>query len=144
MHPRTLGHLLEHSADTGKLLPHAQRLLALRHALSGALPTQLRRSCEIANYKQGIVVIFAENGALATKLKLLVPSLIQHLRKSAGDLTAIRVEVQPAIPVRQPPAKQAVLTDAAAKALRELEAQLPDYKLKSAIAVLASRARKGK
>ena len=141
MHPRTLGHLIEQSAETGRLMPHAQRLIALRQALSGALPAQLRRSCEIANYKQGIVVIFAENGALATKLKLLVPSLIQHLRKTASDLTAIRVEVQPATPVPKPQVKQAVLSDAAAKALRELESQLPDSKLKSAISALADRAK---
>ena len=122
-------------------MPHAQRLIALRQALSGALPAQLRRSCEIANYKQGIVVIFAENGALATKLKLLVPSLIQHLRKTAGDLTAIRVEVQPTTPVQKPQAKRAVLSATAAKALRELEAQLPDSKLKSAISALADQAK---
>jgi len=62
---RSVRAFLEAGIDT--LMPQAQRLLELRTILSGALPPNLRRSCAIANYLQGKVVIFADNSAVAAK-----------------------------------------------------------------------------
>jgi hypothetical protein len=121
------------------LMPQAQRLMELRRIAAGALPGNLLRSCSIANYKQGKVVIFAENSAVAAKLKLLAPTLRDHFLKSAIEITGIDVEVQPTNPVPEPPAKHTHLSSGAAQALAELADQLPDSKLKSSINALAGQ-----
>jgi len=121
------------------LMPQAQRLMELRRIAARALPGNLLRSCSIANYKQGKVVIFAENSAVAAKLKLLAPTLRDHFVKSAIEVTGIDVEVQPTNPAPPPPAKHTHLSSGAAQALTDLADQLPDSKLKSSINALADR-----
>lgn len=121
------------------LMPQAQRLMELRRIAAGALPGNLLRSCSIANYKQGKVVIFAENSAVAAKLKLLAPTLRDHFVKSAIEVTGIDVEVQPTNPPPEAPAKHTHLSPGAAQALSELAEQLPDSKLKSSINALAGQ-----
>ncbi len=121
------------------LMPQAQRLIELRRIAAGALPGNLLRSCSIANYKQGKVVIFAENSAVAAKLKLLAPTLRDHFVKSAIEVTGIEVEVQPTNPAPPPPAKHTYLSTGAAQALTDLANQLPDSKLKSSISKLAEQ-----
>lgn len=121
------------------LMPQAQRLMELRRIAAGALPGNLLRSCSIANYKQGKVVIFAENSAVAAKLKLLAPTLRDHFMKSAIEVTGIDVEVQPTNPAPPPPEKHTHLSPGAAQALTDLAGQLPDSELKSSINALAGR-----
>lgn len=139
MHPKNLRSYL--SDGISSLLPQAHRLLELRRILAQALPENLRRSSSIANYKQGKVVIFAENSAVAAKLKLLAPTLTSVLVKSGFEVTAMQVEVQP----KEPPAalrdKHAQLSDKAAAELTELSKQLPDSQLKTSILSLAKNAR---
>ena len=76
------------------LMPQAQRLIELRRIAAGALPGNLLRSCSIANYKQGKVVIFAENGAIAAKLAHYRPKLISSFTGRGIEVTAIEVSVQ--------------------------------------------------
>ena len=129
-------------AGIQSLMPQAQRLLELRRILSGTLPPNLQRSCTIANYMQGKVVIFAENSAVAAKLKLMAPDLRDQFVKRAIEVTGIDIQVQPKEPV-QTVGKTAEMTDGALSSLSELESQLPDSKLKSAISSLLSRHRSG-
>ena len=78
MHPKNLRSFLADGISS--LIPQAQRLIELRQVIAGLLPTNLRRSSSIANYKQGKIVIFAENSAVAAKLKLLAPGLLKFIR----------------------------------------------------------------
>ena len=136
---RSVRAFLEAGIDT--LMPQAQRLLELRTILSGALPPNLRRSCAIANYLQGKVVIFAENSAVAAKLKLLEPNLRANLMRHSIQVTGITIRVQP----KQPPEiianRAPVRSESAARCLLALADQLPDSKLKTALSELAARHR---
>ena len=122
------------------LMPQAEYLLRLRKILAEALPPNLRRSCTIANYMQGKVVIFAENSAAAAKLKLLLPELQNLLTKRGVQVTGIGIRVQPKEPVERRE-KHALLTDEAVRSLTELAKQLPDSKLKKTISGMARRNR---
>ena len=137
MHPKNLRSFL--ADGISPLIPQAQRLLELRTVIAGFLPTNLRRSSSIANYKQGKVVIFAENSAVAAKLKLLAPGLQGDLIKSGYEVTGIEVQVQPRN--RPPPQveKHAILSTRAREELRALSDQLPDSSLKNAVLTLARR-----
>ncbi len=94
MHSQNIGAYLDSSEGLGSLMPQAARLLELRRQLSEVLPKPLAKSCEIANYKQGKVVIFAENGAIAAKLAHYRPRLISLFCERGIEVTAIEVSVQ--------------------------------------------------
>jgi hypothetical protein len=140
---REFGSYLKHPESIGSLMPQVARLLELRRALAEFLPSNLSRSCMIANYRQGKVVIFAQSGAVAAKLKLLTPSLLAHLAKRAPQVTGVVIEAQPAGPVAVPFSKAAQLSQNSAETLAQFAAELPDSALKTAIARIALRNRPG-
>ena len=140
MHPRNLGALLKSSIDP--LMPQAKRLLELRQILKDTLPDNLARACSVANVKQGKVVIFAENSAVAAKLKLVAPTLKNRLLESGHEVTGIDVEVQLKLRESTPRTPEHRLTPAAAQELSALADQLPDSALKNVIISLASKVSK--
>jgi len=140
MHSKNLRTYLDSAAGIAALLPQAERLIELRRIYSEIMPQQLSRSSSIVNYKQEIVVIFAENNAIAAKIKLLSPRLVNDFAKRGLQVTGIRLEVQP----RQTPRaetlkKHAKLSPAGAASLEALAKSLPESKLKQALAELALR-----
>jgi hypothetical protein len=123
-------------------MPQARRLIELREILAAVLPESLARHCSIANYKQGKIVIFAANGAIAAKLKLMLPTLSEQLSKRAMEVTGLEVCVQPLNSDPQVVEKSAKMSSEAAWALVRLGEQLPDSELKIALGKFASRHRK--
>jgi len=104
------------------------------------LPPGLRKHATLANFKNGTLVIFADNSAVAAKLRLMLTALGDRLKTSGVEHTGIKVEVQPSEPPPPRRNKQAVMSAAGADSLRQLSAQLPDSKLKTVIDRLADSA----
>jgi len=122
-------------------MPQARRLIELRRILATILPESLARWSSIANVKQGRVIIFAANGAVAAKLRLLSPTLLEQLSKRGTEVTGLEVRVQPSPPTLQATDKSATMSSAGASSLRDLCEQLPDSELKSVVGRLAHRHR---
>lgn len=128
----------------GRVASQAALLLRLRESASLVIPAALLRSASIANFKQGKVVIFAENNAIAAKLRLFEPRMIDVWARQGVQVSSIRCEVQPGRAGGLAPQKGARLSPAAADALGALEAGLPaDSPLREAVGALTRRARKG-
>ena len=140
MHSKDLRAYLDTANGISGLLPQVERLIEIRRIYSRLVPQQLLRSSAIVNYKQQKLVIFAENNAVAAKLRLLSPRLVDDFSKSGVEVTGIRLEVQPrdANPAVTA-AKTARLSPAGAHRLSELARQLPDSRLKQALADLSTR-----
>ena len=109
-------------------------------ASTQALPPGLRKHATLANFKNGTLVIFADNSAVAAKLRLMLTALGDRLKTSGVEHTGIKVEVQPSEPPPPRRNKQAVMSASGADSLRQLSAQLPDSKLKTVIDRLADSA----
>jgi hypothetical protein len=141
MQAKRLGEYLDVADGTSRLVPQAALLLAIRRQLSEVLPDHLQRSCVIANYKQGVVVVVAGSNAAAAKLRHLAPRMIEVLGKRGLKATGIKVDVQPAgSSAMQVPEKKALPLSAGARAaLARLECQLPDSPLRHAVRRLASK-----
>jgi hypothetical protein len=122
-------------------MPQARRLIELRKILAAMLPESLARSCSIANYKQGKVVIFAANGATAAKLKLMLPTLSEQLSQRGIEVTGLEVCVQPLSSGSQVIEKSAKISLEATLELTRLCEQLPDSELKTILRKFASRHR---
>ena len=140
MHSKNLRAYLDSAAGIAALLPQAERLIELRRIYSELVPQQVLRSSTIVNCKRQTVVIFADNNAIAAKLKLLSPRLVSGFSKRGVEVTGIRLEVQPRQePERAIAPKQAKLSPAGAESLEALARRLPDSKLKQALTELAGR-----
>lgn len=140
MHSKNLRTYLDSATAIAALLPQAERLIELRRIYSELVPQQLLRCSSIVNYKQENVVIFVENNAIAAKLKLLSPRLVNDFSKRGVQVTGIRLQVQP----RQEPQKtlipkQAKLSAAGAESLDALAKRLPDSRLKQAVTEMVER-----
>jgi hypothetical protein len=82
-------------ADAGlaRFASHAQKLMRLQRILDSATP--LTRRARISNVKLGKIFIFADNSAVAAKLRQMEPRLIKVFQAEAAEVTGIEIRVQP-------------------------------------------------
>jgi len=139
MHSKNLGAYLLQADGVNSLMQQAKCLLELRQLLLGALPEPLAKNATVANYRQGKLVIFAANAAVAAKLKLLRPVLTERFSARGLQVTVIEIEVQPCSATQTVPTKRAALSQNARLALAKLASELPESELKSAVASIARR-----
>jgi len=135
MQARTLDDFLNADEAMARLAAHAGRLLKLQRLFEEKAPAALARTCRIANFKSGVIFIHAENGAVAAKLRQILPSLNEELRAGGVDVTEIRIKVQPLdIAVQhKSPAQAAVLGDAGRASIVRLADSLPEGPLRESL-----------
>lgn len=141
MHTKNPCAFLTQPDGIASLMPQARRLLELRGIFAALLPQSLADSCSIANYKQGRILIYAFNGAVAAKLNLLRPTLLEQLPKRGVEITGLDIRVQPRPERRQAVEKSSKITREATERLSRLYKQLPDSELKNAVGRILRRGR---
>ena len=126
-----------------RLQDHAQRLRRLQGALDTALPAHMVGQCEVANFKEGTLVVAARSGAAAVRLKQMLPSLVEHFGRSGHAVQAIRVKVSaPAAAELTRPPSERHISEAAKAEIDAFAASLPtDSPLRAALARLVARGR---
>ncbi len=95
MQARSLEDCLKADGGLSRLTGHAARLLRLQRVFESAVPRPLARNSRVANLKLGKLVIHADNGAVASKLRQIAPTLINVFINEAAEVTGIEVKVQP-------------------------------------------------
>jgi len=147
MTARTLDAYLNSAGGLSRLSTHAGRLVKLQHAFGKIAPAYLLASSRVANFKSGKVIIHADSGAVAAKLRQILPSLAEKFSLEGAEITEIQVKVQPSYVAAQQENRgksgaAAPLIGATAKAgLQGLADDLPDSALKAALERLVSRSR---
>lgn len=142
MHARSLHAYLKSANELARLSSHAERLLMLQRVFERIAPQPLARGGQVANYKLGMLVIHAANGAVAAKLRQLEPTLRDEFCKRCLEVTEIRVKVQAWTSLPSPaPAKHAALSPAAIQSLERLSGQLQESPLKQALEGMLKRQR---
>jgi hypothetical protein len=108
MTSRSLQEHLASGDSMARLAAHAQRLLQFQRLLEAALPAALRPYARVANFRLGKLLIHAENGAVAAKIRQFGPSLASELCYKEMKVTQIEVRVQarnpssPRLPHKRP------------------------------------------
>lgn len=134
-------HYLDKDAATGRVMAHARLLLKLSRRFEAVAPAGLRHAARVANYKLGIVVIHADNGAVAAKIRQLSQRLSNELSKGGAECSGIEVKVQPRqIPSQSMSSTQKPLSGKAIEALRSTTDSLPAGPLRDALDNLMQRA----
>jgi hypothetical protein len=140
--------LLTHSLDrflsstdgAGRLMAHAGLLQKLARIYASTAPENLGKASRVANYKSGVVVIHADNGAVAVKLRQMAPSLAGEFSKRGVECNGVQVKVQ-AIEIYQHSQTPTghPLPAGAGRALTELIENMPDSPLRAAIETFLKR-----
>ena len=138
---------LRRFVDAGSTLEnlrvHAQRLIELQRHVEAALPATLAAVCHVANLKGDTLLIHADNGAVAAKLRQATPRLVEALAAQGVQLAGIKIATRPAhaAPPERPPTRRTV-SGQTQHDMQALASQLPsDDPLRSALERFVSRSR---
>ncbi|WP_162888733.1 DciA family protein [Dechloromonas sp. HYN0024] len=134
-------HYLDKDAAAGRVMAHARLLLKLSRRFEAVAPAGLRHSAHVANYKLGIIIIHADNGAVAAKIRQLSQRLGNELSKGGVECSGIEVKVQPRqIPCQSTTSTQKPISGKAIGMLRSTTENLPEGPLRKALENLVKRA----
>jgi hypothetical protein len=134
---RRLNSLLKGNADLQALVNQADRLGALQQLWNSVVPPLLRPHSRAGGLSHRRITVFADNGAVAAKLKLLAPGLLKAMQNKGLEVTSIRVEVQVKSERRSPQQAPRHLSRKAADSLQALAEALPESPLRTALQRLA-------
>ena len=132
------------------LLPFHQRLRqisGLQKTFVEALPPGLSESCRIATVEGSTIIVATANGAVAAKLKQILPRLLERFRefisenkKQYQEVTGISVIVQPEFFVAEKLVKlRSPRAPMPTEKLAELAESLGDSPLKTTLEALAKK-----
>lgn len=144
MAARSLDAYLNSAGGLARLSAHAGRLVKLQRVFEKIAPSYLAGSCRVANYKLGKVVIHADSGMVAAKLRQMLPSLVGEFSLEGAEVTEIQVKVQPShvAPQHKKRGAPPSVGSAAKSGLHRLAETLPeDAPLKESLERLVRRSR---
>ena len=134
-----VGLLLDNLPEFQTVNRELQQLAALQNALAESLPNYLATSSGVALAKAGGLILCADNGAVAVKLRHMAPRILVSLRQRGFEITAIHVQVQVRVRDNPLPQKQISLSSEARCAIDLLSDRLDPSPLKSALERLGGR-----
>lgn len=136
---RRLDALLRDNAELQAISGQASRIAELQKIWSDIVPQALRPYTRAGGLQHRRISVFADNGAVAAKLKMLAPGLLKSLQNKGLEVTAIRIEVQVKSTPRARPTQPRQLSCAAAKTITSLAESLPQSALRSVLERLAKK-----
>ena len=126
--------LREPNSALSHLNEAAQKLSALAHLWESIAPIGLARSCRVGRLDSGVLTLYADNGAIASKLLQQLPSLLAKFQHRGGEITAIEVSVQVNLPLpKAVGAQKNGISTLGLASLNKLALDLPDSGLKEAL-----------
>jgi hypothetical protein len=134
---------LKNNADLATISDKAQQLTACQNLWNAVAPETLKPYTQAGDLHHQRLTVYASNGAVAAKIKLLLPSLLTELQKRGLEVTSIRVQVQ--VESRQKKEEKPVRTLSyfASTALENLADQLEtDSPLAATLKKLSSRSQR--
>lgn len=143
MAAQKLSSLLGATGEFKTLMQRTRRVAEWQRRYADAAPPALTRSSRVAGFRSGILVLGADNAAVAAKLKQLVPRLMTALNQQGNEVTSIRVQVQPANVTADREKKRALsgLPPRAVEQFEKLSASVPESPLKQALDALVAHHR---
>jgi hypothetical protein len=136
-----LEHYLDNDAAAGRVMAHARLLLKLTRRFETVAPATVARAARVANFKSGKIIIHADNGAVAAKIRQIGQRLCDELSKGVAECNGIEVKVQPRqIPCQSTSSIQKPLSAGACGVLRSTSENLPKGPLRDALESLLARA----
>ena len=137
MSEKRVGLLIDTLPELRALNREIRQLMALQSALAEVLPPNLAAFATVASMNAGELNLFADNGAVAAKLRQMTPRILTSLRDRGYEITGIRLQVQVGIRDNPLPPKQIFISAEARNVIDSLTERLDSSPLKSALKRLA-------
>ena len=133
-----IGKLLAEAEELKAVSARTRRLRELQKLYSESAPGELAKASRVKGYRDGILLVAAENAATAAKLRQMVPTLLTRISKSEPEVNGIRIGVQVGGRAQAARTQQQknVLTTDALKKFDALAKRVGDEDLRSALARL--------
>ena len=80
--------------DYQRLFSYMDKLTAMQQVFMEIAPTQLARRCTLGGFFDRNLTLYAHNGAIAAKIRQILPSLLLKFQAIGYEVTAIRLAVQ--------------------------------------------------
>ena len=136
---RRFNALFKENPELAALAGQADSLTASQKIWNTVLPDALKPFTQAGNVKHKRLTVYADNGAVAAKIKLMLPSLLTKLQKQGLEVTSIRVEMQVKSSPRKPVKPMRSVSPEAASSLGKLADELSGSALGEALARLSRR-----
>ena len=137
--PHRLKAFLASNVELRQLSSKAAQLSSLQRHYESFSPPSLARNSQVLQLDQHTVIIAANNGAAAAKLRQMTSELISLFQARGYQITGIQIKVQVTTPPPVASSEPRVLGKAAQDALGKLDETLPDSPLKTALRRLGKR-----
>lgn len=135
-----LNAILNSSSELAQLSLKAQQHGVLAQQINAVIPASLRRSCRLLHFAAPTLVLAADNGAVAAKLRQLSAEIIKQLRAKGCEVTVIQVQVQVSVAPLPVPSQPRTLSQAGKNELASFAQTLVDSPLKAALERLGKHA----
>ena len=116
----------------GRLLAHARVLDRLDQLLRSVLDPNLSCHCQVADFKNGCLILACSNATFATRIRMISPQLIESFREE-GDFRIEHIDIRIA-PVNRPQPevrKKRTLSPAAIQALGRFASDSGDAEIQA-------------
>lgn len=130
--------ILENSA-LSKLATKAKALTSVQKIWNEIVPPQLKQYTQAGNIEHKRLTIHVDNGAIAAKIKMLLPNLLSKMQKQGVEITSIRVQVQVHSEAEKTAKPSRHLSENASKSLESLANQLEGSELGDVLTRLSKR-----
>ena len=134
-----LNSILGASPVMHRLADKVAQLHTLQLLYEQLAPPSLARASHLLHLQQNVLLLAADNGAVAAKLRQLAPELSRVFKDKGHEVTAIQVRVQVSIPPRKSIPVPAAVSATGRQSLSELAEKLEDSPLKAALQRLARK-----
>ena len=128
-----IGLILSNLPELQALKGELDRLRSLEGALKEILPGNLALSSRVSRVTAGELVVSADSGAIAAKLKEIAPRILAAFRQRGYEITGIVVQVQVRTCYNPLPQKQIHIGSRAISAVESLVGRLNESPLKAAL-----------
>ncbi|HZV97562.1 MAG TPA: DciA family protein [Methylophilaceae bacterium] len=139
---RRISALFRENAELVVLSGQADSLSVSQKIWNATVPDSLKKYTQAGSVKHRRLTVYASNGAVAAKIKLLLPSLLTKLQKQGLEVTSIRVEVQVHSSRPKAPGIQRCISPQASSRLAQMAEQLEGTALGEVLSRLSSRSQK--
>ncbi|HEY5762626.1 MAG TPA: DciA family protein [Rhodocyclaceae bacterium] len=124
---RPLDACIQGAPTLSQVLAHAKLLARAQQILASVAPAALVAASRVANIRRGELIIHADNGAVAVKIRQIGARLCRELSFQGIDCTAVNVVVQDGRrPVDPPAVAVRALSEGGRASLSALAEGLPD------------------
>ncbi|UTH75505.1 DUF721 domain-containing protein [Chromobacterium sp. IIBBL 290-4] len=142
MSGRPLNDITRQDQTLARLTAAARELMALDRAFKKLIPAAMAEACRAVRIRDDELVLHADNGIVAARLRMTAPGLLPQLAKQGYIASKVRVKVALQV-VRPKKPKSLAISEAALDGMEQAAASIDNAEVRAAVARLIAHQRRG-